>query len=125
MEIISANVTRPQTRHPPALAPHANNRKHTSTHTNPDTAVCLFDIFTWLTHLSISSPAPQCVFNQRKSMCVAIPVNPPVYFQLVFALLYWHALYIVFKVLCQMASVCWNKTGRQADSLILMHVIGK
>ena len=49
-------------------------------------------------------------------MCGNTSKTPPVYFQRVSPPLYWHALYIVFKVLCQMASVCWNKTRRQTDS---------
>lgn len=63
--------------HPPAIAEHATG--HTCTHVYWDTiytTAFLFDIFIWLTHFSISSPVPQCVFNCRKSMCAAITVKP-------------------------------------------------
>lgn len=49
-------------------------------------------------------------------MCSNTSKTHRVYLQLVFALQHWHALYIVFKVLCQMESVHSNKTRRQTDS---------
>lgn len=54
-------------------------------------------------------------------MCSNTSKTQSVYFQLVLVLLYWHALYIVFKVLCQWCLCAQIKQGA-TQTLILMHV---